>query len=350
MLVNLTKHAATHTVGIGADGSWQLVVAVKASFAWDDEGNATAASTVPFVETDEFAGDPASSGLLRAAEVGPRKPRVDVLLAGALAFPEPIAEVDSELVVGTRVGKRVRVFGNRVWARGVVAGAEITRAVPVARVPIAWERSFGGFDPENPARTDMRNPAGSGATKNAEFLEGRPAPNFEDPDRLIGAVFGKPAPMGFGPIASHWQPRIGFAGTYDEAWDATRRPLPPLDFNPQYFNVAPFDQQVDGYSAGELVHLVNMTPAGHERWRLPAFSVPVASVTSEEFIEDTAEVDTIVIEPEARRFSLVARAQMVLSPDPTALSRIVVGPMSRGRRTALERGKRFVPLGKRKAT
>jgi hypothetical protein len=347
MITNLTRHAVAHTVGIGVDGCWQLVVAVKATFTWDDEGNAKAVAPVPFVETDQFAGAPDSSGLLRAAEIGPKKPRVDVLLAGALSFSDPVTEVDSELVVGARLRKCVRVFGDRVWARGVVVGTELTRPFPVSRVPIAWERSYGGFDPEDPARVDLRNPAGSGAATNPAFLEGRPAPNFEDPKALIGSAFGRPSPVGFGPAASHWQPRIGFAGTYDETWASTRRPLPPVDFDPRYFNVAPIDQQIDGYTAGELVHLVSMTVTGHDRWRLPAFSVPVASVTAEEFIEGTAEVDTIVIEPEGRRFSLVARAQMHLSPDPTSLSRIVVGHLSRGRRTALERGKRFIARGRR---
>ena len=98
-------------------------------------------------------------------------------------------------------------------------------------------------------------------------------------------------PIGFGPIAQHWQARVSLAGTYDEAWEKSRRPLPPADFSPAFFNVAPADQQLDGYVPGEEVRLVNMTTASQDRFRLPEFAVPVTIVSSDELSESTAEVD-----------------------------------------------------------
>jgi hypothetical protein len=49
----------------------------------------------------------------------------------------------------------------------------------------------------------------------------------------------RPSPAGFGPIACHWQPRVGFAGTYGDAWVANRLPLLPDDFDDRFFQSAP---------------------------------------------------------------------------------------------------------------
>ena len=72
---------------------------------------------------------------------------------------------------------------------------------------------------------------------------------------------------------------------------------------------------------------------------LPALAVPVTFVSSDDANEGTATVDTIIIEPEARRFSLVAKAQATLAEGPQSLDRIVVGELTRGMRQALEIGK-----------
>jgi len=110
-IVNLTKYTATHAVDVGIDGRWHVTVTVEGGLFVDKDGHAIPAETPPFAEVDEFAGEPATSGLLRASEVGPPKTKVDVLLAGAIVFPKPVTEVDVELAVGTRLRKRARVFG-----------------------------------------------------------------------------------------------------------------------------------------------------------------------------------------------------------------------------------------------
>jgi hypothetical protein len=131
------------------------------------------------------------------------------------------------------------------------------------------------------------------------------------------------------------------AGTYDEAWEKSRRPLPPLDFSPAYFNVAPADQQLDGYRPGEEVRLVNMTTAVHDRIRLPELNAPITFASSDEMSEDIATVDTLIVEPEERRLSLLARAQTELNEGPMSLIRIVVGELTEGMRKAIERNKTY---------
>src|SRR5205823_5975392 len=119
------------------------------------------------------------------------------------------------------------------------------RAKPFSRMPIAWERSFGGTDPDDPSVVDRRNPVGRGVRKRASALHGLPAPNFEDPRAPISNPSKRPIPVGFGPIAPQWQPRSDFAGTYDQAWKNDRYPLLPLDFDSRFLNSAPADQQLD---------------------------------------------------------------------------------------------------------
>jgi hypothetical protein len=342
LIVNLTNTNAAQVIGMGLDGQWQVSVVVKASYEWDQHGTPRAVEAQPIAEEDEFTGDPASSGLLVASDLGPMKPKVDVLLAGALAFPRPTTEIDVLLLVGTRLQKGARVFGDRVWLPSSVADVVPSQPRPVTTVPIAWERSYGGGDVQDPKNCEARNPVGSGVARDPTSLHGEAAPNFEDPDHPLGALIGKAAPIGFGPIAQHWQTRIRLAGTYDEAWEKSRRPLPPADFSPAFFNVAPADQQLDGYVPGEEVRLVNMTTASQDCFRLPDFSVPATIVSSDELTESIAEVDTITIEPEARRFSLLAKAQASLPSGPEALGRIIIGEMPKGMRKAVELGLKYL--------
>jgi hypothetical protein len=341
LLVNLTNFATAHVISLGTDGLWQVTALAKATYTWNQLGEVSVARPAPITMADEFAGDDIFAGLLRARDLAPPKPRLDVLLAGTIVFPRPITEIEIELAVGARLHKRARVFGDRIWLPGVAADRVPSRPKPVGRVPIAWERGFGGVDPHNPKWIEPDNPAGSGVAKNPKTLHGRPAPNFEDPEKPIGRFSRKPGPIGFGPIAAHWQPRLALAGAYDQAWQKSRKPLPPEDFSTDFFNVAPADQQLDGFLPGEEVRLHNLTATGDDRFCLPRFTVPMAIASSAELAEGMAAVDTLTIEPDERRFSLLAKAQASLADGPESLGRIVVGEMTQGMRSALETGKRY---------
>jgi hypothetical protein len=154
----------------------------------------------------------------------------------------------------------------------------------------------------------------------------------------------QPDPCGFGPIAPHWEPRARLAGTYDDHWKKQRAPLLPEDFNPAFLNCAPPDQQLPGYLPGEEVRLTGMTRSGQARFQLPEFSVPVMFVTRDLIEETWARVDTIIIEPAAERVSLVARSFCSPRPNAIALRTAFVGPLTRGRRRALELGKEYLDL------
>src|SRR5690606_33896135 len=104
----------------------------------------------------------------------------------------------------TRIAKRVRVHGPRIWHQGAT-GVTPGPAGALVPTPLVWELAFGGADPEEPAFVDRRNPAGSGFAHKRRRLVGREAPRIESLEAPLASRH--PAPAGFGPIAEHWEPR-----------------------------------------------------------------------------------------------------------------------------------------------
>jgi hypothetical protein len=339
--INLSPYAVGEWAGKDAEGFPVFIVVVKATWTWGQDGGLSPITPCPVQDSDEFNGEPNSSGLVVASDLSPPKPRIDVLLKGALTFPRPVTEVDVALRIGSRLQKTLHVFGARYWLPGVVHDMVPSKPYPTEALPFAWELSFGGADPLDTRATELRNPAGSGVTKRPEELQGKQAPSFEDPMNLIKSSNDRPVPRGFGPVASHWQPRSSLAGTYDEAWKNSRSPLLPKDFNPGYWNVAPEDQQLDGYQPGEAVRLHNMSKRGVDFFSLPEFEVPVVFSSQEKMAESVAQVDTIIIEPSEQRFSLVARAAFSPRPNLLALGQVIVGNATAASLRALQSGKMY---------
>ncbi len=350
LFTNFTPYAVGETVGTDARGAEYYLVVVKATFSWDGRGVAYPLAEHQIVtEADVYAGPHGESSVVLETDFMPQKPRTDVVLLGAIELPAAVEQVDATLEVGRRIKKTARVFGDRLYMPTLFGGSAPARPRPFQRMPIVWERSFGGVDPESAKAVELRNLVGVGMRHSMRSLEARPAPNFEDPRHLIDGWTSRPPPMGFGPIGRSWQPRAQLAGTYDAKWEDERYPLFPLDFNPLYFNCAPQDQQLDGYLPGEEVRLTYMTRLGHERFLLPAFGVEV------KFLDRRANattavtsVDTVVIEPAERRFSLISRALHYPKPNVLSLRQVRVGTPSRGWRRANDLGKRYLDFRRHK--
>jgi len=138
------------------------------------------------------------------------------------------------------VSKTLRVFGRRFWQ---VTGRKFRLSAPEQfdRVPLTYELAFGGVDTKAQARdargpvSEPRNPIGTGFAVNERDLAGTLACAVEHPTSLISSPKDRPQPAGFGPIARHWSPRVELAGTYDQAWDESRRPLLPVDFQDRFY-------------------------------------------------------------------------------------------------------------------
>ena len=148
--------------------------------------------------------------------------------------------------------------------------------------------------------------------------------------------------MAFGSVGRAWQPPGKYAGTYDERWRNNVSPFLPADFDDRYFQAAPDDQQMPYPAGGEEVELRNLTPDGRTDFRLPALSLPVEfDRRSGQPQTVTAVLDTVLLEPDKRRFMLTWRASTPLRKNVFEVPMGVVGRMPRGWYRARESGKTY---------
>lgn len=334
-LINATRMQAGYTMGLEPSGRELLVVVVKGTFRMPQVSGETLRlheEQVPLVMSDEYFGEPGLSAPRYEVDFAPRKHRCDVLL-NATAFA-PAGEVATRVPVGVRIGtwsKSFHVIGDRVWEAGA-SGIGLGPAVSFERMPISYDRAFGGTDnrSEDPAEHDayMPNPVGRGFHKalRREFVDGAPAPNTEEAGNPVTWVSGNYQPMSFGAIGRHWTPRIGYAGTYDQQWLDEHFPFLPPDFDELYYQAAPADQQLSLPVGEQSVTLLNLTPDGRRDFVLPHLEAPVHIFPKGGGNEALlAHADTILIEPDEQRVTLTWRVARPLRRNMFEIAQVLVG-------------------------
>jgi hypothetical protein len=351
-LLNGTKMTAGYTMGLRPDGRELLVVVVKGTFTIPT-GNRPpelAGQQADLVMADKFTGEPGFSAPKYESDFAPFKPRCDVLLNGSAyaARGRAVTRVNVSIRVGT-ISKSFRVVGNRSWVKLwflTIPGAP----EPFSVMPISYDNAFGGADLTHPNpkqhRTFLKNHVGKGFHHNLtkEAIQGKPLPNTEELRRSVTNPRRDYRPMAFGPVGRAWQPRPKFAGTYDRKWLDNDFPFLPSDFDEHYYQAAPEDQQIDYLHGGEEVVLLNLTPRGRTKFKVPTISVPVAFYFNNgEEKETLAANDTIIIEPDLGRFMLVWRTALPLGKNVFEVAQVVVGKMSRGWNRARLLGKTWYP-------
>jgi hypothetical protein len=313
-LRNQTPFPAAIVPGLDREGRDTVTVVVKATFALGRrEALEVADAQVPIAYADAFHGEPGLSSLQYEADACPAKKGTDVALSGHARAVRPVPSLDVSLAVG-RLRKVVRVFGDRVWFT-TVGGPAISAPIPFARMPLVYERAFGGGDlaVADPAARprDPRNPVGVGFTSATDptRVDGVRLPNLEDPEALIASPGDRPAPAGLGFVGRDWLPRCAFAGTYDEAWQRDRMPLLPADFDDRYWSAAsPGLWSPRPLRGGEAVAVSNVTESGDLRFLVPAVALEMTARIRREAVDLPAALDTLLIEPDAQRVVLTWRA------------------------------------------
>jgi hypothetical protein len=281
--------------------------------------------------SDVFHGEPGLSAPRYEVDFAPRKKRCDVLLNGSAYAPE--GKPAERVLVGIRIGrwqKGFTVIGDRTWnGRGMIRP---TAAQPFTVMPITYDRAFGGVDQHDadPQRhvAFLRNPSGRGFHKHLHEhrVHDSPMPNTEELSRPVTRPDGEYVPMAFGPIGRQWQPRIGFAGTYDQEWSDRVAPFLPKDFDERYYQCAPADQQLPMPLGEQEVTLINLTPEGRCCFRLPYLQTPVHIFPKNGPREDlAAHTDTIVIEPDLGRVTLSWRVARPLRKSLFEIGQVLVG-------------------------
>jgi hypothetical protein len=310
-LKNLTPFAGTIALLTDRDGLETLIAIIKGTFVLGPPA-AVAEEQLPVVAAPEHYGDPASTSMRVASDISLPKPSTDVLLIGHAHAPggRPTYQMDVRVRVGP-VQQVARITGPRAW-RWTGAGYAASTPDTFGMMPLVWERAFGGT--RAGAAGDVaepRNPVGTGFHPSDSPLsaDGLSLPNVEPLDEPVTSLSQAPTPVGFGPVGAHWMPRVHYAGTYDAAWEAQRAPYLPTDFDDRFLQVAPTSLVAPGYlQGGEPVELIGLSPAGDIRWTLPFAQLRVTYVLDDSPIERPAHLDTVLLEPDAGRCSLVWRA------------------------------------------
>lgn len=307
-LDNRTPFAAERAWVRDRDGAEVWLVALKCTFDIRPDGTTkVSAEQPPVLRAPEYYGEAGKSSLKFESDLVLAKTTTDIVVVGHAYAPDarPAVKVD----VGFRVGpvtKVLRVYGDRTWE---TLGP--SAPLPFLKMPLVYERAYGGADirSDDPARDwEWRNPVGRGFAISRENLKGRALPNVEYAGEPFSSWNDRPRPAGFGPIGSHWPPRVAFAGTYDDKWVKERQPLVPEDFDDRFFQVVPADQQAPSFlKGGEPVVLRGLTPGADLQFQLPrvfpGFETRFFDRSSE--IHKQRQLHTVIIESDYPRVSLV---------------------------------------------
>jgi hypothetical protein len=313
------------------EGTPVLTTIVKATLDVLPDGYVVLADNQKEVNfAGEHYGEPATSSLRFEPETAFVKDATDCVLLGHAVAPEPRTQMTVSFRIGA-LSKTVRVIGDRVFEKGFF-GARISDPVPFERVPLIYERAFGGWDrtsdKESHHECESRNPVGVGfAGRKGKFVAGAALPNIEDPKKPLTSFRGRSVPVGFGFIGAEWNPRSSFAGTFDEAWSRHRSPLLPLDFDRRFFQAASNGLTADGYLRGdEEVQVVGATAEGRWTFHLPGWNTPLCSVTtvSGTLLELPTKLDTVIVDADERCLILLWRAFTTLRSGPHDVTAIRV--------------------------
>ncbi|XXT19586.1 DUF2169 domain-containing protein [Sorangium sp. So ce429] len=263
---NITPFAALGFEQKHRDGDAMAVVAARGTLLLSPEGRLSIAPDQPLILADEYEGDPHATPMLRVGLLIPFKPAADVtLLAEGHA---PGGEPAHVWQVGARVGETtrfLRAHAPRAFEPDA-GGFRLSRGEPAARASIDYRSAAGGVvigDPEG--NVDARNPIGRGVLDGRHTPADRayPAPTLDSETEPVGDPAARPEPQGFGPVPPWWQFRSRFAGTYDDAWLATRHPQLPADFDYRFYQTAHPGLVLPGHLRGdERVELQGLTPGG----------------------------------------------------------------------------------------
>jgi hypothetical protein len=275
----------------------------------------------------DWRGDPATSSLRLEPQVAFDKPvGTDVVLIGHAHAPQRGA---TEGQVGVRVGnvrKIARVLGERRLVRGLT-GVAVTPPAPFDRIPIVHERAFGGWDRRHDNalehRCELRNPVGVGFFDTRLALDSEALlHNFEDPERPYAGWGDNPPPVGFGFVSPDWEPRRSLAGTYDKAWEQSRKPLLAADFDRRFFQSAAPGLTTQGHLRGdEEVVVIGASPEPRVAFRLPASAALHCQVErrGRERVALGLRLDTVSIDLDLRALTLQWRACLPLPGGPHEL-------------------------------
>lgn len=335
-----SKHlAADVAVALDVTGREHLVIVAKATWSIPGPGQRPRPlPPQPIVLADEFYGDPGKSAMRYGADMARFKAKCDVIIDAHAHAPggQPVRELMAGFQLGT-ISKRLKVIGERQW-RATGSGREgysLTDPVPFTSQALHHGFAFGGTrsleGDRGHVETHEFNPSGIGYAGDQTWREvdGQPAHRIEDPAAPVRYPTDRTPPHALSAIGRHWLPRRRFSGTYDEQWRREVFPLLPEDYDERFHQCAPEDQQMAYPRGGEIVRLVHLLRDRPDTsFALPRLDMQIR-VLRKDYRQEApaAVVDTLYIEPEEGRFSVVWRASVRQLRSIQEFSEVAVGPV-----------------------
>lgn len=245
-------------------GTFAQTIVVKATFVLEP-GCAKLASEAEreeIWETDRFVKDNTNGVLFAPTDRVPYKRRVDVMLVGHAYAPgkQPVRSLVTKVEVGN-FSKSIEVFCDRGFRS---AEERLLEGPRFTKMPLDWTRATGGSNTPNPVGKRVDAPPDAFGLSSMA--------NLQPPKTIVTKGSDTFAPMGYGPIAPTWPGRKQqldrLSGTFSPAgWN--ERPLPE-NFDFEYFQAAPPDQQLERVRPDERLVLENLHPVhAHLETRLP---------------------------------------------------------------------------------
>ncbi|WP_437963352.1 DUF2169 domain-containing protein [Sorangium sp. So ce260] len=275
-----------------------LLITAFVGFSYEKPARLLYEPTVWTMATEELGKD----GLLD--EFNP-KTRGELLVTGRCFPPGRVARPASSVRVQLgSIDKSLYVVGDRTW--GMLGMSD---PAPFTEMPVTWRNAFGG-------NGFAKNPLGKGYGDKSAAL-----PNIESPKHLIHARGDRPAPAGLDGYDVTWPQRFSKIGTHDAAWRNECFPGFARDMDPTMFNMAPDDQQIDGFFRGDETFVVeNMHP---DKPRLEGALPGVASRCfvclktrdGVEIREPSMKLDTVRLFPHRERGVILFRGGVEISED-----------------------------------
>ncbi|MFO0610936.1 MAG: DUF2169 domain-containing protein [Polyangiaceae bacterium] len=300
----------TAPVSVGARawahrGRYRLTAIVKAAFTLEQDAPMRLAAPAPLIVRDVTRGNAPLAAARRAAELALYLRRAEISLDATAFAPrgQTVEHMKVRLAVarGDRMllSKELRVVGDRTSVDG-----EVPRPLPFSKMPIVYERAFGGHG-------NADNPVGVGAEGGGRIT----MPN------VIGSdTPGAPRiePCGFGPIAASWPVRRAKLGAFPrmEAEEAVWAAMPDA-FDETFFQAAPLDQQVDDLLPSDMLAFVGMHPdLPTLRVAIPHVrGIAIAEAENGRRVQIPTRLDMVFVEPHAMRAELVFRGVIEMTPE-----------------------------------
>jgi uncharacterized protein YjbI with pentapeptide repeats len=279
-------------------GALRVSVVVKATFNMTPEADASIGPARPLATADRFAGSPGASSLVEPSDLAPFLTNAGIIVLGHVYSPggRPVQAMSARLAVMRRgapiLDKALHVYGDR-------RASAPHSAQPFVRMPLAYERAFGG-------RSFPENPIGVGADEGL----GGVLPNLlHTQNPRIAASFG--------PLPANMPARSRFAAGFD--LKSLREPIPQipdrLDF--RFFHPAPADQQISGYFEGdEWIVLDGMHPSFPRLMtRLPGLRAEARHHRTGDRTPTPIELaaDTVAVDTDAFTLSVLWRGSFVVA-------------------------------------